>query len=284
MHPVDHVVANVHRVGVRRQHLDLKRVAKTSGLKRLIPPRSTFDQRVLNIFWRAAIDVINDRFDGLAYGGIRVFFLKPMAFDPAFFEVFVNIRTVVVKADRDHTDTRVKLARFEFVIRQLDQRGALADRNVAARRCDLIDKVIRFAGGRKRDGRLDLGVFRKAFCVRQIQGTAALVKAVVALSCLIDPVADAVRVADQEVGRVHQNAVALGGLHLKAPDNGFCKRFLDRAFLSRVVAQRAEFVIWLHQQNLIRRPLKLDDLSRSQLTTIEPQRVRTDARRQRNEI
>ena len=39
MDPVDHVVADVHRVGVGGQHLDLERVAEAGRLERLVPPR-----------------------------------------------------------------------------------------------------------------------------------------------------------------------------------------------------------------------------------------------------
>ena len=66
MHPVDDVVTDVHRVGIRRQNTHLKRVAKARGLKRLIPPTRALDQSILNRLWRSVIDVVYDRFDGIA--------------------------------------------------------------------------------------------------------------------------------------------------------------------------------------------------------------------------
>src|SRR5580698_1306971 len=62
VHPVDHVVANVHGVGVGGQHGDFESVAETSGFKRLVPPTCAFDQRLLHILRRARVYPV---FDGL---------------------------------------------------------------------------------------------------------------------------------------------------------------------------------------------------------------------------
>ena len=43
VHPVDHVVADVHRIGAVGQHVDLERVAEARGFERLVPPRRAFD-------------------------------------------------------------------------------------------------------------------------------------------------------------------------------------------------------------------------------------------------
>jgi len=40
MHPVDHVVADVHRVGAVGQHIDLESVSKSRGFECLVPPVS----------------------------------------------------------------------------------------------------------------------------------------------------------------------------------------------------------------------------------------------------
>ena len=203
VHPIDDVVAHIHRVGVRRQHLDLKSVSKTRGLVGLIPPSGTLDQCVLYLFRRTVINVINYRLNGLADGRRRVFFLEPVALYPTLFEILVDVGAVIVKADRDRSCSRVKTAWAIFVVRQLDKRMAFADRDMASGGRDLIDEIVGLAGCRKRDGRLDLGVFRKALGVRQVECAAAFVKTVRALPHLIDAVADTVRVADQKVGRVN---------------------------------------------------------------------------------
>jgi hypothetical protein len=57
----------------------LKSVAKSGGFVSLIPPRRPFDEGILNLLRRAAVNVINNRFDGFANRRVRVFFLKTMA-------------------------------------------------------------------------------------------------------------------------------------------------------------------------------------------------------------
>ena len=219
MHPVDHVVADVHRIGIRRQHPDLKRVTKTGCFESLIPPRSSLDQRVLYVFWSAAVDVINDRLYRLAHGRAWVFFLEAVTRDPAFFKLLIDIRPVIVKPGRINADTRVKFSRAIAIVRQLVKRMTFADCNVTAGRRDLANQIVSFSVCRKRNGRLDFGIFGKPFRVWQIQSTTALVKAVTALTCLIYAVADAVCIAYQKARRVNQDAVAIARLDFKTPNN-----------------------------------------------------------------
>src|ERR1700692_795702 len=46
MHPVDHVVADVHRIGAVGKHGDAKGVAKSSGFEGLVTPARAFDPRL----------------------------------------------------------------------------------------------------------------------------------------------------------------------------------------------------------------------------------------------
>src|SRR5262245_51619639 len=78
MDPGDRVVAHVHGVGAFRHHLDLKGIAKSRGLERLIPPTGTFDQCGPDWLRRAAIDVVDDGPYRLAHRGGRIDLLEPM--------------------------------------------------------------------------------------------------------------------------------------------------------------------------------------------------------------
>ena len=142
MNPIDHVVTQIHRVGVRGKHLDLKCVLETRGLESLIPPACALDQRILYRLRCAVIYVIDDGFYGFAHCRVRVFLLKAMAYDPSLFEVLVYVRTVIVKADIYRTCTRIETAWSVFIIRELDERLTLANRNVFAHRGDLIDQEL----------------------------------------------------------------------------------------------------------------------------------------------
>ena len=64
--PVDHVVADVHRIGAVGQHRDLEAVAEAGRFERLVPPARAFDQRLLHVFGRARIDPVLDRLHRIA--------------------------------------------------------------------------------------------------------------------------------------------------------------------------------------------------------------------------
>ena len=45
MHPLDHVVANIHRIGAGGHQLDAKRILVADGFECLVPPTCAFDER-----------------------------------------------------------------------------------------------------------------------------------------------------------------------------------------------------------------------------------------------
>ena len=61
MDPLDHVVANIHGIDVFGKLSHLKRVDITRGLESGIPPTRPFDQRLLNLWGSARIDVVDNR-------------------------------------------------------------------------------------------------------------------------------------------------------------------------------------------------------------------------------
>ena len=72
MHPLDHVVANVHGVGAFGEDFDDEGVFEAGGLEGLVPPGCAFDQRGSDGLGRAAVHVVNEGLDGLADGGVGV--------------------------------------------------------------------------------------------------------------------------------------------------------------------------------------------------------------------
>src|SRR5210317_2108330 len=78
MHPLNHVVAHVHRIGTVRQHFDAVGVLVASCLKRLCPPAGALEQRGPHRFRRTRIKIVDNRFDSLADLGLRIDFLQAM--------------------------------------------------------------------------------------------------------------------------------------------------------------------------------------------------------------
>ena len=60
MHPLDHVIADVHEVGAFRHQLEAERVAIARRFERLVPPAAAFEQRGTDGLGRAAVEIIDD--------------------------------------------------------------------------------------------------------------------------------------------------------------------------------------------------------------------------------
>src|SRR2546427_551217 len=129
MHPLNHVITNVHRISVRRHYFDTKSVLVTYRFKRLIPPACAFDERRTHRFRRAAIDVINDWFNRLAHRGIRILFLQTMTLNVALGNRLANWRGEIHISNADITGARIVDTRLKTVRWQLDQGNMLAHGN-----------------------------------------------------------------------------------------------------------------------------------------------------------
>ena len=66
VHPVDHVVADVHGVGALGQHGHLEGIAEAGGFEGLVPPACALDQRLADVFGRARVHPVLDGLDGIA--------------------------------------------------------------------------------------------------------------------------------------------------------------------------------------------------------------------------
>src|ERR1700741_60902 len=108
MHPLDDVVTHVHRIDFRRHHFDAKRILVTNRLKRLVPPARTFDESRTYRFRRPTIDVIHNRFDGLADACTRIFLLQTMSRDIALRDRLLDRSGEVHVVDAEITCTRIE--------------------------------------------------------------------------------------------------------------------------------------------------------------------------------
>ena len=260
MDPVDHVVADVHRVGAVGEHRDLEAVAEAGRFECLAPPARAFDQRLLHVFRRARVDPVLNRLDRIADRRVRVLLLQAVTTDVAHLHHVADRHAVVDVGEAAVAGARVVVARLVVVVGQLDEREMLAQRHRFGRRRHAADRAGEEAAAastaaaraaaaafRNRPGPLrragaaaaasacgvvdegqrhfDFTVLRERLGPRQIERAARAIEAVGARP---QRVAGAGHVAQQEVGRVDQHvAVGLAG-HREAPQHRFGERVLDR--------------------------------------------------------
>ncbi len=308
MDPVDHVVADVHRVRAFRQQLHAEGVAIARGLERLVPPPRPLEERRADRLRGPAIHVVGDRFLRIAHARGRVDLLEAVApqvaldhrradrrgvihvlqsaiagagiVDAGLVAAVGQFRKGVVFSQRHRVRRRrhaADRAREEAPAepaargdRPADLRGALGRAAAAA-----APAAGRAVSGEGQD-RVDFGVLRKRFRPGHVDRAACPVHAEIARPQARNHV---VRVAQEEVRRVHEHpAVGFGG-HREAPQNRLREGVLDRAALIRVGAVRAERVIGLHHHHPRPDPLEFDDPSLARLSAIDPDVVRPETRR-----
>ena len=267
MHPVDHVVADVERIGVGRQHLDDESVRESRGLEGLVPPRRAFDERAADRLGHAVVDVIDDRLPRF----------EAMPRDPVLRDRTGEGRRVVVEVDTKESDARVGAARREAGRRRLHEGVMLAHGHDVRGGRDVAYQIAGTIGGRERQRRFDFSVARERFRVRQIERAAILVERVRALLRLAQTTRDAMRVAEKKISRVDEDAVRCRRLDFKRREHRLRKRFFDRATLGSVVRQRAIRVVRLNHEHARADALEADDVRRAELMAIESDRVRADA-------
>ncbi len=139
--PVDHVVADVHRVGALGQDVHLERVAEARGLERLIPPAGAFEQRLLHVLRRARVHPVLNRLDRLAHRRRRIFLLQAMTTDVAELHRLADRHAVVHEGQAAVAGARIVDARRVVAVGQLHQRHVLAHRHGVGRRRDAADRA-----------------------------------------------------------------------------------------------------------------------------------------------
>ena len=129
MHPLNHVITNVHRIGISRHDFDAKRVSISGSFKCLVPPTRAFDQSRAHRFGRAAVDVVNDGLNRIARGRRWILFLQAMMIDITLDDWFADRRGEIHVLSSKVSGARIVEARFESRRRQFDERNMLANRD-----------------------------------------------------------------------------------------------------------------------------------------------------------
>ena len=127
VHPLDHVVAHVHRVGALGEELDPEGVPEAGRLERLVPPAGPLEDRGANRLRRAAVHVVHDRPDRLAHRRTRVLLLQPVPHDELPDQRRPELRGVVGVPDREEPPARVEGAGPVAGLGQRDERVPLPE-------------------------------------------------------------------------------------------------------------------------------------------------------------
>ena len=218
MDPVDDVVPDVHRVGVRRQHLHLEAVDVAGGLEGLVPPRGALDERLPDWFRRAVVHVVDDGCHRLRPRGRRVLLLQAMPRNPSHLERRGDRRGVVVDRLRIEPDAGIEGSRRVAGPRQFHQRIVFAHAHHGRRRRRLAHQRARHVVSSQRQADLDFRVLREGPGARQIERAAAVVHTVAPLPGRPETAGYAVGISQEESGRVHQDATGLFCVNDEAPE------------------------------------------------------------------
>ena len=140
MGPVDHAVADVHRVRAFRKHFHAKGVDETGRLESLVPPPRAVEKCFSDRLRHAAVEVVQDRLHRPGSCGARVAFQKPMPRRPPYGQTFIDGYRVVVELGPEDADARIRFAWLEVVVRELHQRMMLAERHRFTTRRDRADE------------------------------------------------------------------------------------------------------------------------------------------------
>ena len=258
--PLDHVDAHVQRVEGVGQDLDAVGVSPTGRLEGLGPPAGAVQQRAANGLRRPGIEVIDDGLDRVAHparvGRSRAG--QAVARDHALHHVLADGHSVVGVGEREVARGGREGARHVAVVGELDERVSHADGH-SLRVGGYVTDVAAGLAARERQPGLQLGVLREALQHRRDRRAAAFVERERPLAGLPEPVGDAVRVADDEVGGVDQYAPAAGRDHVEAPDDRRREGVGDGRPLGRVVGVGAEAQVGLHEQHPPPDPFEPDD-------------------------
>ena len=309
MHPVDHVVANVHGVSAIGEHVDLKCIAKSRGLECLVPPPRAFKQGILDVVGRARVHPISDGLDGLAHRGRGIFLFEAMPPDVALHHGLADRRAVVDEVRPEIAGTRIVVARLEAIAGEFDQRVVLAQRDrvrrgsyagdgggkqVAAEAARSargsadgwgpLGRSAKFATGgvaTERQQHFDLGVFRERLRSGRVDGAARAVETVRAGA---KPGCGAVAITHKEIGGVDKHASVAFGDYWEAPQDGLGKGIFHGQALSRVGAGSAEGFVGFNQHHLGPVTLERNQPAAACLSAIESDVVRAESSRQARDV
>ena len=181
MDPLDHVVADVHGVGVGGEDVDALKVPlrPAGGLEGLVPPACAFEESGADGFGGAAIDVVLDGRDGFAVGlAGGIFFDEAVADDELLIERFADGDVVVAVGGGEVAGAGVEAARSEAGAGEFDEGLVLADGEGVGIGGDVADELAACGavGGEGEDG-FDLGVLGEGLGVRRARWWSGLRRA-----------------------------------------------------------------------------------------------------------
>src|SRR5258705_7890055 len=113
MHPLDNVVAHVHRINLRWHHLHAKCIFVTDGFEGLIPPTRSFHECRTDRFRRTSIHVIDDWFHCLANRRTWLLFLQTVSCDETLRDRFLNWCCEIQVVDPEIAGPRIESTGFE---------------------------------------------------------------------------------------------------------------------------------------------------------------------------
>ena len=276
MHPLDDVIAQIHRIGAFGQQFHVERVFVPGSFKRLIPPARALEKRGADGFRRAPVEVINDGFNGLAHGRAGNFFLKAMAGDVALDDGLAYRRRVVHVLDSEEAAARIVSARLVARRRKLHEGMMFADGDGFRRGRDLAHPRTGVVAGKSERG-FDFGVERKILGSPKVDVASRGVQFVRALLFAAKSFRNAVRIAQEEIGGIDEDILAFFGGHGETPQRRFGERIADGAALVRVVGHGAIFKILFDKEDLGPAAFESDDGGFAKLAAVESDVVRTDS-------
>ncbi len=248
MDPLDHVVADVHGVGVGGEDVNLEgSFSPAGGLEGLVPPACAFEQRGADGFGCAVVDVVLDGRDRFAVGLARwIFFDEAVADDELLVELFADGDVVVAVGGGEVAGTGVEAARGEAGAGEFDEGLVFADGEGVGVGGDVADELAAggAVGGEGEDG-FDLGVPGEGLGGVEGDGGAGGVELVGALLGAGEGSGYIVSVAEEEVGGVDEDgAVGVFGLDLEAVENGLGEGLADGELFGGVGGGGAEGAGW----------------------------------------
>ncbi len=284
MHPLDHVVAHVERVRVRRQQRDAV-AAREAGLgERVGPPAGAIEERAADRLGRSMVDVEDDRLHDRRLGAAGLGVLETMAGDPARLQRPVERRRVVVEEDGEAAAARIEGARPVAGVGQADERVVLHHRHRLRLRHRGAHLGARLAAAEGED-RLELEVVGERQAVVGVERAALVVELEAPLPRLLDGARDAVRVADDERREVDERAaVGLDRDNVGAPQHRGGERLGDGAALRGVFRQRAEALVRCLDQHARAEAADAHDAGGTELSAIQADRVAAYTGEQRFEV
>ncbi len=275
--PVDQVVARVHRIHARGELAHLERVPPSRALEDLVPPVAALEERRAVGLRDPRVEVVDDRRDGfrelaaLVGGRVLRHQAPPVGVRRAIGAVDPLVE--VEEGARPETGTRVRRARPEPARLREGHEGVVhLKRRRAGVRCGAAERATRRVD-REGQHRVDLGVPREGPRARRVNEAPVRIHAAIPRLGASEALGDAVRVREEEPGRVdHEDAVRLGFDREGGHDRS--RESLRRRPLTRLArAERAHAPVVPHQEHPLALALEPHHRAPAGLSAVEPARA-----------